>query len=213
MAPSELQELCDTAGSFHRRGYAFGSTGNLSVRVGPHVWITPTGKPLRDLEPEHLAQIDLQGAPLNGVLPSKEYPFHLLAYESAGPGVAGVVHLHSTHAVALSCLATLDESDPLPLMTPYYRMRVHPLAVLPYFRPGSPELAEAVGRAAEAHHCILLRNHGIVCLGGTIAEAADRAEELEETAKLFFLLRHERLNLLTPDQRDEIDRAFRTGRA
>ena len=202
----ELENLCEVAASFHARGYAFGSTGNLSVKIGADIWITPTGKSLRNLTPGMMACIDAEGNPLNGNKPSKEYPFHLAAYGAAGERAGALVHLHSTYAVALSCLQTPD----MPVITPYYLMRVAPLAVLPYFRPGSTELAGAIGDAAAQHNSILLRNHGLVCLGRTMDEAVDRAEELEETAKLTFLLRNELIRELTQPEREEIDRVFRS---
>jgi ribulose-5-phosphate 4-epimerase/fuculose-1-phosphate aldolase len=204
-----LEHLCEIAASLHARGYAFGSTGNLSIRTGDRVSITPTGQSLRALRPDSMAVIDLDGKPLNNNKASKEYPFHLAAYRAAGERGGAIVHLHSTHSVALSCLESLDERDPLPVFTPYYLMRVAPLAVLPYFRPGSLDLAAAVGAAAAAHNSMLLRNHGLICIGATLDEAVDRAEELEETARLYFLLRGERIRYLTAEEKAEIDRAFR----
>ena len=212
MHSPELRAMCDAAASFFARGYAFGSTGNLSVRTGHEVWITPTGGSLRHIEPAELACIDMDGKPRNEAKPSKEYPFHLAAYRAAGERALAIVHLHSTWSVALSCLDTLDESNPLPAITPYYLMRVAPLAVLPYFRPGSTELADAVGAAAAAHDCMLLRNHGIICLGKSVSEAVDRAEELEETARLFFLLHGYTPRLLSAEQQEEIRRVFRSPR-
>jgi ribulose-5-phosphate 4-epimerase/fuculose-1-phosphate aldolase len=209
-----LLELCDAAASFHARGYAFGSTGNLSVRLGDQVWITPTGASLRHLSPAQLALIDMDGRSLNPARPSKEFPFHLGAYRAAASRhAAAIVHLHSTHAVALSCLQDLPAPDPLPVFTPYYLMRVAPLAVVPYFRPGSSELAHALEAAAAHHDSILLRNHGLVCLGRSFAEAVDRAEELEETARLHFLLRGERVRHLTPEEQADIRRVFGTVRS
>lgn len=204
-----LRQLCEIAASFHARGYAFGSTGNLSLRLGDQVWITPTGRSLRALEPEDLACLDIDGHLRNDRLPSKEWPFHLAAYRAAGARAGALVHLHCTHAVALSCLEDLDEQEPLPVFTPYYLMRVAPLAVVPYCRPGSSELARGVEQAAAEHDCILLRNHGIVCLGATLEEAVDRAEELEETARLYFLLRGQGLRHLTAAERQEILQTFR----
>jgi ribulose-5-phosphate 4-epimerase/fuculose-1-phosphate aldolase len=87
-------------------------------------------------------------------------------------------------------------------------MRVAPLAVVPYFRPGSPELAAAIESAASRAGDLLLRNHGQVTTGATLEEAMDRAEELEETARLWFLLRHERIRLLTREEQEDIRRAF-----
>lgn len=207
-----LEHLCEVASSFFSRGYAFGSTGNLSLRLGDQIWITPTGKSLRNLTPDQLASIDHAGQPLNDNRPSKEYPFHLAAYRAAGRRAQALVHLHSTYSVALSCLATLDPAQPLPAITPYYLMRVAPLAVLPYFRPGSHELGDAVGHAAANHDCMLLRNHGLICLGGSMDEAVDRTEELEETAKLFFLLRGHQVQGLTAEQQQEIYEVFRPHR-
>ncbi|MGH9632112.1 MAG: class II aldolase/adducin family protein [Bryobacteraceae bacterium] len=212
MSSKALEHLCEIAASFHRRGYAFGSTGNLSLRMEDRVWITPTGESLRNLSPKQIACIDLTGKPLNENRPSKEHPFHLAAYSSAGDRAAALVHLHSTNAVALSCLDSLDPEEPLPPITPYYLMRVAPLAVLPYFRPGSAELGDAVGVAAADHDCMLLRNHGLICLGRTMDEAVDRTEELEETARLFFLLRGEKRRELTQAEREEINRVFRPPR-
>ncbi|MCX6604228.1 MAG: class II aldolase/adducin family protein [Acidobacteria bacterium] len=205
---TEIESLCEAAASFHARGYAFGSTGNLSVSDGTRVWISPTGASLRKLTPEKMAEIDMEGVALNGNKASKEYPFHLAAYRNSFSGARALVHLHSTWAVALSCLADLDEAAPMPVFTPYYLMRVAPLAVIPYLRPGSAELAEAVGEAARGHDCVLMRNHGFLTLGKTMDEAVDRAEELEETAKLFFLLRNEKLRLLTTTERAEIERVY-----
>ncbi|HYY99612.1 MAG TPA: aldolase, partial [Pyrinomonadaceae bacterium] len=202
-----LETLCEVAGSFYARGYAFGSTGNVSVRDGERVWITPTGKSLKGLRPGHLACVSLDGESLNENKPSKEFPFHLAVY-TRREDVRAVVHLHTLYSVALSCLDSFDAEGGLPPLTPYYFMRVAPLAVLPYFRPGSEALAAALGEAAARHNCMLLRNHGVVCAGSTLAEAVDRAEELEQTARLYFILRGERVRHLTPDEVEELKKTF-----
>jgi 3-dehydro-4-phosphotetronate decarboxylase len=203
----ELEELCAIGATLYARGYAHGSTGNLSVRLGDRIFITPTGRSLRDLSPDVLAEVTEDGSSLNANKPSKEAPFHLALYRKR-PEARAIVHLHSTYSVALSCLDDLDEAAPLPPITPYYFMRVAPLGVLPYFRPGAPGLADAIEAAAPRHHCLLLRNHGSVCSGSTMNEALDRAEELEATAKLHFLLRGEKLRLLTTAQVEELGQTF-----
>lgn len=207
MDTSTSEWFCQVAANFYHRGYAFGSTGNLSVRIGDQVWITPTGKSLSGLRPSDLACVSLEGATFNENRPSKEFPFHLAVYHRRAD-VRAVVHLHSTHAVALSCLEAIDSEQPVPPLTPYYLMRVAPLAVLPYFRPGSPKLAGAVAGAAIRHNSMLLRNHGLICLGSDLSEAVDRAEELEETARLYFLLRGERVRYLSPDDIAELRQTF-----
>jgi ribulose-5-phosphate 4-epimerase/fuculose-1-phosphate aldolase len=203
MSDSVLEQLCDVANGLYQRGYAHGSTGNISARVGDEVWVTPTGQSLRGLSPARLARLDLSGARLNENGPSKEHPFHTAVYRRR-PEARAVVHLHSAYAVALSCLESFAGDESLEPLTPYYFMRVAPLAVLPYFRPGSPGLAEAVEAAAPAHHSMLLRNHGLICAGSTLAEAADRAEELEQTARLHFILRGEKTRALSPADMSEL---------
>jgi ribulose-5-phosphate 4-epimerase/fuculose-1-phosphate aldolase len=202
------EQLCDVANSLYERGYAHGSTGNISVRVEGEVWVTPTGQSLRGLAPERLARLDAGGQQLNENKPSKEYPFHLAIYRQR-PEARAVVHLHSTYAVALSCLEDFEGDASLRPLTPYYFMRVAPLAVLPYYRPGSNALADAIEGAAGAHHSILLRNHGLICAGSTLSEAADRAEELEQTARLHFILRGERTRALSPADVEELLDTFR----
>lgn len=209
MNPVVLDQLCVSAESFFARGLAFGSTGNLSIRSGGSVWITPTGQQLRGLTPDRLAEIDLDGTPRNANKPSKEYPFHTGIYR-ARPDVNAIVHLHSTYSVALSCLDGLDPVRPMPAMTPYFFMRVAPLAIVPYFRPGSQALADAITEASSSSNCLLLRNHGLVTCGPNWNEAVDRAEELEETARLFFLLRGERIRELTAADLAELAAAFRS---
>jgi 3-dehydro-4-phosphotetronate decarboxylase len=197
MDGSVLEQLCDVAGSLFERGYAHGSTGNISVRVGEEVWVTPTGHSLRRLAPGRLARLDMGGRRLDENSPSKEHPFHTAIYRRR-PEARAVVHLHSTYAVALSCLESFDGDSTLAPLTPYYYMRVAPLAVLPYFRPGSPDLAGAIEKVAAGHTSILLRNHGLICAGSTLSEAADRAEELEQTARLHFILRGQQTRPLSP---------------
>jgi ribulose-5-phosphate 4-epimerase/fuculose-1-phosphate aldolase len=149
------------------------------------------------------------GTPRNDRKASKETPFHLACFRAAGQRARALMHLHSTYTVALSCLEEIDPQDPMPTFTPYYLMRVQPLAVIPYFRPGSQQLADAIGAAAHDHDSFLLRNHGSITLGGSIEEAVDRIEELEETAKLWFLLRQEKLRLLTTPEREDIITTFK----
>lgn len=207
MNEAVLQTLCDRADEFYARGDAFGGSGNLSVREGDSVWITPTGYQLKGMVQDDLAEVGLDGAVRGRNRPSKEVPFHLAIYR-ARPDVKGIVHLHAPYSVAVSCLADLSEPEPIPALTPYFLMRVAPLGVVEYFRPGSAELAAAIGRKAESVDCMLLRNHGLVCTGSSFVEAADRAIELEETCKLHILLRGSRTRLLTAGERRELEEAF-----
>ena len=119
-----------------------------------------------------------------------------------------VVHLHSTHSVAVSCLSEIDPQDVLPPITAYYVMRVGRLPLVPYFPPGDSKLAEAVRPLVGRHHAVLLANHGPVVAGTSLSAAAGAIEELEETARLFLLLRGERVRYLTAEQVEELRARF-----
>jgi ribulose-5-phosphate 4-epimerase/fuculose-1-phosphate aldolase len=180
--------LIATARSLHSRSLTHGSTGNLSVRTAGGVLVTPTGSSLGTLEKDELSLIDLDGRHRGGQKPSKEAFLHA-AILRARPDANAVVHTHSTHAAAVSCLADLDDDDALPPLTAYFAMRVGRLPVLPYFAPGDPGLGPVAEDRARRSHALLLRNHGPIVAGTTLGSALDALEELEETAKLFLLLR------------------------
>lgn len=194
--------------SLFRRGLSFGSSGNISVRCDDGGWLmTPTNASLGDLDPGRIAKLDAQGRHLEGDRPTKESFLHQVMYRERSRSRA-VVHLHSTHSVAVSCLAGLDPTDVLPPMTAYYVMRVGRLPLVPYFPPGDTALAEAVRPLAGQHHAVLLANHGPVVAGDSLDDAVYATEELEETAKLFLMLRNEHLSLLTPQQVDTLRARF-----
>jgi len=191
------EEICRVAKSMFDRGLTHGSTGNISVRLEDCWLLTPTGSSLGTLDPARLSKLDWQGALISGDKPSKENFVHLAMYEErAHANANAVIHLHSTHSVAVSVLADVDPADVLPPITAYYVMRVGSLPLVPYFAPGDLQLADAVRRFAGKHHALLLANHGPVVAGSTLAAAADATEELEETAKLFLLLQGRRIRAL-----------------
>lgn len=192
-------ELCALGRSLFERGLTHGRTGNISVRSAGGFLTTPTGASLGALDPAGLSMLDASGAHVGGDAPTKEALLHLAMYRARGADGA-VVHLHSGHAVAVSVLADLDPADVLPPLTAYQAMRVGTLPLLPYFAPGDPALADAVGVAAGKHHALLLANHGPIVSGGSLAVAADVIEELEATASLWLRVRHERVRALTPAQ-------------
>jgi ribulose-5-phosphate 4-epimerase/fuculose-1-phosphate aldolase len=108
--------------------------------------------------------------------------------------------------VAISIIDGLDPKDLLPPLTAYYVMRIGRLPLVPYYPPGDAALAQAVGEKARESHAVLLANHGPVVAGSSLREAQYATEELEETAKLFLMLRGERIRPLTQEQRDAFGR-------
>ncbi len=193
--------------SLFDRGLAFGSAGNLSIRLDDGFLLTPTNACLGRLDPARISKVDESGAHLSGDKPSKENFLHLNMYRER-PRAGAVVHLHSTHSVAVSVLDGLAKEDPIPPITAYYVMKIGRLVLLPYFPPGDPALADAVREVAGKHHSILLANHGPVIAGSDLDAAVYATEELEETAKLFLMLRGEKLKLLSRDEVAELERRF-----
>jgi ribulose-5-phosphate 4-epimerase/fuculose-1-phosphate aldolase len=203
------EDIVALGASMFQRSLTFGRTGNLSIRDGDHVLVTPTGVSLGALRADALSVIDLDGRHVEGARPSKEAFLHAAVYR-ARPDAHAVVHLHSIHAVAVSCMDHPDPSDVLPPLTAYYVMRVGRLSLLPYHAPGDLALEPLAEATAAANKCFLLANHGPVVAGTDLAGAADAAEELEETARLFLLLHGSTVRQLTPSQVDDLNRRFRT---
>ncbi|WP_439234251.1 3-oxo-tetronate 4-phosphate decarboxylase [Lonepinella koalarum] len=201
----QKQQLVELAKSFYQRGYSVGGAGNLSVRLDDNrILVTPTGSSLGRLDADRLSVLDMQGNVLSGDKPSKEYVFHLALYQQ-NPKCNAIVHLHSTYLTALSCLDGLDQDNAIKAFTPYYVMRVGKLQVIPYYRPGSPEIARELSERALTGKAFLLANHGIVVTGSDLLDAADNADELEETAKLQFILQGQKIRYLTDDEVKDLE--------
>ena len=193
------EEICRLGASLFTRGLTFGSAGNISVRLDDGWLMTPTNVSLGGLDPARLAKLDTAGKLVSGDPPTKEAFLHRAMYEER-PKAGAVVHLHSTYSVAVSSLAEVDADNVLPPITAYYVMRVGRLPLVPYHPPGDLSLANAVRRLAGKHHAVLLANHGPVVAGTSLDAATNAIEELEETAKLFLILRGSKLRLLTNEQ-------------
>ncbi len=201
------EEIAELGRSIYDRGLTHGSTGNISARCSDGWLLTPTGSSLGKLDPARISKLDWNGKLLSGDAPSKENFLHLAMYEER-PKNGAVVHLHSTHSVAVSVLADTNADDALPPLTAYYVMRIGSLPMLPYYAPGDMALAGAVRKLASRHHALLLANHGPVVGGSTLAAAADAIEELEATARLHLLLRGEKIRVLDAAQVAELKKRF-----
>ena len=200
LSESKLRdEICRLGESLFTRGLTFGSAGNISARLEDGWLMTPTNFSLGRLDPAELSKLDANGKLISGKPPTKETFLHRAMY-SERPQAGAVVHLHSTYSVAVSALADIDEANVLPPITAYYVMRVGRLPLVGYYPPGDVALADAVQRLAGKHHAVLLANHGPVVAGSTLDAAANAIEELEETAKLFLLLRGSKVRMLTAEQ-------------
>ncbi len=201
-------EICRVGASLFQRGLTFGSTGNISLRLSDGDYLmTPTNASLGALDPAKLSRFDATGRFVDGDPATKEAFLHFSMYQQR-PDARAVVHLHSTHSVAVSILADVDPADVLPPLTAYFVMRVGRLPLVPYFPPGDERLAKAVEKLAGRHHAVLLANHGPVVAGSSLENAQFATEELEETAKLFLMLRSQPIRPLSSEQVNELRRRY-----
>lgn len=202
------EAICRFGRSLFERGLTPGSSGNISIRCDDGGFlVTPTNASLGFLDPARLSRLDAQGRLLSGDPPTKEVPLHGALYDTRG-GARAVVHLHSTHAVAVSILPEIDPRAALPPLTPYYLMRCGATALVPYYRPGDPAVADAIRGLAGKYSSVLLANHGPVVAGDTLDAAVFAMEELEETAKLYLLLRGLNPRFLSPAQVKDLATVF-----
>lgn len=205
MTEHQLREqMCLLAKSLFDRGLTGGSSGNISARTEDgELLVSPTGSTFGNLNPTELSRIDVKGRLLDGLEPTKELPLHTAFYDTR-PATGAVVHLHSSHSVALSMIPGVDPDNFLPPVTPYSIMRLGKVKLLPYFRPGDPAMGAAVRGMAGKRSAVMLANHGPVVTGKTLDAAVYAIEEFEETAKLALLLQGIKITTLTPEQIKEL---------
>lgn len=183
------EDICKLAKSMFDRGLTCGASGNISLRLSDGTLLmTPTGSSMGFLDPAQISHLDTDLTLLSGDKPTKEIPLHTAFYDTRSQ-TGAVVHLHSTHSVALSMLPETDPDNVLPPLTPYSIMRLGKVKLLPFFLPGDPGMGQAVRGLAGKRSAVLLANHGPVVAGKDLWAAVYAMEELEETAKLTMLTR------------------------
>ena len=179
MYDREREELVSYSARLLDDGLAVGSAGNLSARIGDVVAITPSGISYRELRSADVAVIALDGTEVDAPeVPSSELPMHLAVYASTKAGA--VVHTHSPEVIALS-----SARDELPAIHYAITTLGGPVRVAPYVRFGSAGLASAAAEALAGRRAAILRNHGAITYGRTLAEAYDHALLLEWLAGVY----------------------------
>jgi L-fuculose-phosphate aldolase len=193
------EQLVSYCGRLIADGLAVGAAGNMSVRVGDVVAITPSGVRYSELIPDDICVVTLTGEEVAAhETPSSELPMHLAVYAATGAGA--VVHTHSAEVIALS--ATRDE---LPAVHYAIVGLGGPVRVAAYTRFGSAGLAEAAVTALEDRRAAILQNHGAICYGRTLPEAYDRALLLEWLARVYRLASaHGTPRILSQAELDEV---------
>lgn len=202
------EQICVLAKSMFDRGLTGGSTGNISARTEDGgLLVSPTGTSFGRLDPAKLSRFDAKGVLIGGDQPTKEMPLHTAFYDTRSTAGA-VVHLHSCHSVALSMLPDVDPDNFIPPVTPYAIMKLGKVKLLPFFLPGDPAMGQAVRGLAGKRSAVMLANHGPVVAGKDIEAACNAIEELEESAKLAFMLRSMKANILTDQQVKDVVQKF-----
>lgn len=202
------EQICRLARSIFERGMTSGASGNMSARLSDgNLLVTPTGSSFGFLDPARLSLVAPGGSLVSGDGPTKEMPLHSAFFETRS-SCGAVVHLHSSHSVALSMLPDTDPDNVLPPLTPYPIMRLGKVKLLPFFRPGDPAMGEAVRGLAGKRSAILLANHGPVVAGRDLDAAFNAMEELEEGAKLALLTRGLNPRMLDEGQIEDLVRTF-----
>jgi len=194
------EQIATIAKSIFDRGLTSGASGNISARTkNGTLLVTPTGSSFRDLDPARISEVHPDGTLVCGDAPTKEMALHQAFYETRN-STGAVVHLHSTHSVALSVLPDIDPDNVLPPITAYNVMRLGKVQLLPYFMPGDPAMGEAVKGLAGKRSAVLLAHHGPVVAGKDLLAATYAMEELEESAKLTLLTKGMQPRLLNQEQ-------------
>lgn len=170
--------------AFHL-GLQAGSGGNISLRLGPDLYLTkPTGMGLGDCQRSDLILVDNRGRVLEAAAkPTKDVMTHLAIY-TVRPDVNGIVHYHAPY-----CTAYAVKSLPFPLPTLHARRILKDIPLIPVCPEGSPKLARSVSEAAKNRDVsgILLADHGLMALGPTLTQAQYTAELMEESARIAWL--------------------------
>lgn len=180
---AQLEQAVWAARTLFQRGQVTGNTGNISFRAGDRIYVSASGSTFAALSEASFGVMDLEGRALGGPKMSKEWPLHLAVYRARSE-VGAVIHTHSLYSVLWSCLDHDNEADCVPDITPYLRMKLGRVGLVPYEPPGSPELFRAFEARLEGSDGWLLRRHGAVVPGREVMDAFYALEELEESAHI-----------------------------
>jgi L-fuculose-phosphate aldolase len=180
MLERERERVAEAARRLVTDGRVTGTAGNVSLREGDLVAVTPTGARLDAIAPDEVAVVDLDGEQVDGdLVPTSELGLHLGVYRRYDAGA--VVHTHAPFATAVACVV-----DELPVV--HYQMLAlgGTVRVAPYATFGTPELAEATLEALEGRSVALMANHGAIAYGPDLDAAMQQSDLLEWACQLYW---------------------------
>lgn len=190
----QLQQAVWVAHTLFRLGKTSGSTGNLSFRSGDTIYISRSGTCFGTLTEEDFSAVSMDGRLLRGRKPSKELPLLRMLYLH-NPELGAVVHTHGRYGVLWSCVPGLDREDCIPGVTPYLAMKLGKIRLIPYAKPGSQELFQALKERLDGNG-YLLERHGALVGEKELMDAFYGVEELEESACIAWQLRSAKISPL-----------------
>lgn len=196
MFTDPFDEALWVAHTLFQLGRATGSTANISFRLSDgNVAISCSGSCFGTLERGQFSVVSPSGTLISGGKPSKEYPLHAMFYRRFAD-VQAVVHTHSLYATLWSCLQSEGNQAPWKTYTPYLQMKLGRVDRIPYAPPGSQALFTLAEQSMTDSRGYVLDHHGPIVAGKSIMDAFYAIEELEESAKVAWLLRGEKANTL-----------------
>lgn len=179
----KLETACWIARTLFMKNRASGSSANMSFLHDGCIVITKSGSCFGNLKPEDFSEVSFDGELLKGEKPSKEFPLHQMLYKKS-PDTGAVIHTHCTYSVLWSCLHHENEENVMPGHTPYLKMKVGTVGLIPYATPGSQELFRLFAERIDKSDAFLLAHHGPVVGGKDLMNAFYGLEELEDSATI-----------------------------
>ena len=186
-ARSSKEAFCEFCHLLYDRHLVSGVGGNIALRTGDRVHVTPSGHSLRDIKPNTIVTLTPEGLVMKGDNPTKDLEMHLRVLR-ARADIDVVSHVHGANIVAVSAMLEPGLST-LPPLTPGFVYYAYPLPMIPFMAPGTPELAETVANelSPAGRRALLLQSHGLVLVGKDFNETINIAEEIDEAASIFLL--------------------------
>lgn len=178
MLEKERQEIVDACLTMLETGLVVGTAGNVSIRVGDQVAISPSGVDYTTMTASDVVVTDMEGTIVDGELkPSSELPLHLAVYKSTD--ARAITHNHAVSSTALGLVV-----DEIPPSHYYSTMFGGIIRVAPYAEFGTDDLANGVAAALKDRAGALMKNHGAITIGPTLKKALDLLPILEYVCEI-----------------------------
>lgn len=190
---TKIREAIWIAKSLFERGKVTGSSANMSFLHEGNIFITGSGTCFGTLSEKDFSIVDMNGEHLGGVMPSKELPLHKIYYEKSN-AIQAVIHTHSFYSTLWSCLTHENVKDIIPEYTPYLKMKLGTVGLIPYAKPGSQALFDLFAKGVNDSDGYILKNHGPLVGDKDLMSAFYCLEELEESARIAWNLRKENVD-------------------